>query len=156
MINKSHSQKGSSHIIIVIIFVLVLIGALGFIYWNNFARKSPAEKDSAVSDTRPDIENVLTLSGTVTKIRGSCHSESIYPEEDTRADSICDGGDSIRVGDKTIETSTGGAGPGFNVNTDFIHLGDTVSVKYVDNKGYGSLNCSKCSITVIKSVNQQN
>jgi cytoskeletal protein RodZ len=34
------SQKGSAHVVVVIILVLALLGALGFIFWQNFMQKN--------------------------------------------------------------------------------------------------------------------
>lgn len=142
MINKNLSQKVNAYVVLMIILGIVLLGALGLIYWSNINQ-----------DTRPDIENVLTLEGKVTMKIGSCSAEALDPEEDVRRYAICDGGESIRIDGKIISTSTGGPGPGFYVDTDSIHLGDIVLVRYVvgeDNKG-ASLNCRQCSIVAIKS-----
>lgn len=39
---KFRSQSGSVHIVIVIVLVVVLLGALGFIFYQNFVQKQPA------------------------------------------------------------------------------------------------------------------
>jgi cytoskeletal protein RodZ len=39
MINKNHSQKGSAHVVIIVILVIALLGALGFVFWKNFIYK---------------------------------------------------------------------------------------------------------------------
>jgi hypothetical protein len=149
---KKSSQKDSSHVLIVI-SILVLVLALGVTIWRNLNISEINPTPSR--DTRPNIENVLTLEGTVTLIQSSCGAKSIYPDEDTRTP--CDSGKAIRVDKKKIYTSTGGPGPGFSVNTDFVNLGDTVLVKYVVDKDYGeaSLDCDECSVTVTKSSNLQ-
>lgn len=36
MINKTLSQKGSAHVVIIVILVIALLGALGFVFWQNF------------------------------------------------------------------------------------------------------------------------
>lgn len=38
--NKNKSQSGSLHLIIVIVLTVALLGALGFIFWQNFISKS--------------------------------------------------------------------------------------------------------------------
>lgn len=39
---KNKYQTGSAHVIIIVILVIALIGALGFVFWNNFFKKEPA------------------------------------------------------------------------------------------------------------------
>jgi hypothetical protein len=48
---KNSSQNGSAHVVVVIILVVVLIGALGFIFWQNFL-KSPVGEWSRVEGTQ--------------------------------------------------------------------------------------------------------
>lgn len=40
MIKTSLNQKGSAHIAIIVILVVALIGALGFVFWQNFIQSS--------------------------------------------------------------------------------------------------------------------
>jgi hypothetical protein len=40
-----NSQKGSAHVIIITVLVAALIGALGFVFWQNFINKSPADSN---------------------------------------------------------------------------------------------------------------
>lgn len=39
---RSKSQTGSAHAVTVIILVVTLVGALGFVFWNNFLKEKPA------------------------------------------------------------------------------------------------------------------
>jgi hypothetical protein len=39
MINKTLSQKGSAHVVIIVILVIALLGTLGFVFWQNFIHK---------------------------------------------------------------------------------------------------------------------
>lgn len=39
-------QSGSGHIVIIIALVVVLLGALGFIFWQNFMQSKPNEKSN--------------------------------------------------------------------------------------------------------------
>jgi hypothetical protein len=41
-------QTGSSHVIIVIVLVLALVTALGWIFWQNFVHKEPAIKETEI------------------------------------------------------------------------------------------------------------
>jgi len=55
MIKNSSSQKGSAHVIIVIILVLALLGALGFIFWQNFLNKDTDDSSTpAATSTGTD------------------------------------------------------------------------------------------------------
>lgn len=49
MANKSLSQKGSAHIVIIIILVVALLGVLGFVFWQNFIDKKPVTKNDESS-----------------------------------------------------------------------------------------------------------
>ena len=55
MINKTLSQKGSSHVVIIVALVLALVGTLGFVFWQNFIHKEPVVKEAEVvkSDNQP-------------------------------------------------------------------------------------------------------
>lgn len=60
-------QKGSSHVIIIIGLVVALIGALGFVFWQNFIYKEPvatdndkvAVKEEKVAGDDTDISGLL-------------------------------------------------------------------------------------------------
>jgi|GEM_PF-4700588 len=53
MIGNLKKQSGSAHVVIVIILVVALIGALGFMFWQNFTQKGPVATNTKVvqSDT---------------------------------------------------------------------------------------------------------
>jgi hypothetical protein len=40
MIKNSHTQTGSAHVIIIATLIIALMGALGFIFWQNYTTKS--------------------------------------------------------------------------------------------------------------------
>lgn len=46
MINKNLSQKGSAHVVIIVILVVALLGALGFVFWQNYL-KGPSETSNS-------------------------------------------------------------------------------------------------------------
>lgn len=54
MISKTSSQKGSAHIVIIVILVIALLGALGFVFWQNFIDKPTVKNDesSRTEDTK--------------------------------------------------------------------------------------------------------
>lgn len=45
------SQSGSAHLIIIIILVVALLGALGFVFWQNFVDKAADSATTNTSDT---------------------------------------------------------------------------------------------------------
>lgn len=51
MINKTLSQKGSAHTVIIVILVIALLGMLGFVFWQNFVDKKPVAKNDESSMT---------------------------------------------------------------------------------------------------------
>jgi hypothetical protein len=57
MIHNSQKQTGSAHIVIVIILVLALLSALGFVLYQHFTNKDSANKDS--SETTQSAEGGL-------------------------------------------------------------------------------------------------
>ena len=66
--NKKQSQLGFAHLIIIIIILsLVLLGALGFVYWQNFIQiKDDASKVDTATQTTPtdDASKVDTATQT--------------------------------------------------------------------------------------------
>lgn len=59
MVNKT-SQKGSAHVIIVVILVVALLGALGFVFWQNFIQKDTETKPVTQSNTHKDVPKQVT------------------------------------------------------------------------------------------------
>lgn len=43
---KKHSQQGSAHAVVVIVLVLALLTALGWIFYQNFIHKEPVKKET--------------------------------------------------------------------------------------------------------------
>ncbi len=56
MINKNLSQKGSAHVVIVVILVVALLGVLGFVFWQNFINKS-SSTDIDSTQNQPKTSN---------------------------------------------------------------------------------------------------
>jgi hypothetical protein len=56
MINKTLSQKGSTHVVIIVILVVALLGVLGFVFWQNFmqANTHNGNDNDATVDTQED------------------------------------------------------------------------------------------------------
>lgn len=51
MIKNSPKQTGSAHVVVLVILILVLIGALGFVLWNNFLNKKTNTANSSSKET---------------------------------------------------------------------------------------------------------
>lgn len=133
MTSRDVSQKRNAHIIIIAIVLVVLTSVIFFVFWSR-------------SPNSPTL-HTSTVKGIVTLIQKSCSAQSIDKDEDTSALAICDGGESIRVDDKMVETSSGGPGAGFHTDIDSVKLGDTVTVHYIVNEYGGfTLDCETCSI----------
>lgn len=48
---KTRSQTGSAHVLVTVILVVALLGALGFIFWQNFATKKNVAATNATAQT---------------------------------------------------------------------------------------------------------
>lgn len=68
---KNSSQNGSAHAVIIIILVAVLVGALGFIFWQNFmntqktnraAEETSRQNDMSSTDTEKVSLKTLSIS----------------------------------------------------------------------------------------------
>ncbi|HRF28147.1 MAG TPA: hypothetical protein PL051_00700 [Candidatus Saccharibacteria bacterium] len=59
------SQKGFAHAVLIIGLVIALIGALGFVFWQNFVHKAPAATNTQImtkKSKKPDTTIKLTES----------------------------------------------------------------------------------------------
>src|SRR5687767_13384271 len=65
---KKISQTGSAHAAIIVVLVIALIGALGFVFWNSFLKKETtvpqAENKPQTKDVCSSGENVNAENGT--------------------------------------------------------------------------------------------
>jgi len=50
-VNKKQSQSGSAHLIIIMVLCVALIGALGFVYWQNFMQPKASDKNVVATKT---------------------------------------------------------------------------------------------------------
>lgn len=67
---KKQYQSGSAHIVVVILIILALIGALGFVYWRNFMQTKSETDDktntgkttvTVAGNTEPATADVVDL-----------------------------------------------------------------------------------------------
>jgi hypothetical protein len=142
MINRTLSQNGSAHIAIIVGMLIVLIGTLGFVFWNSFIRPKPE-----LSNTEP----TFLIKGKITEKRTSCGKEILgNDDKPKRVAGICDAGNNIVV--NKINISTGGGAltsnpPNYITNIGSLHAGDIVEVRYIQVKnGYSSTNCESCYV----------
>lgn len=56
-------QKGSAHVVVVGVLVLALLGALGFIFWQNFVSKDEVTKKAETIVKSEDAKNTARSSG---------------------------------------------------------------------------------------------
>ena len=70
MINIPHSQKGSARIVIIVLAV-ILLGALGFVFWQNFMNKKPAAREPEVTKTENQPKDEYANWKTYTNTRDS-------------------------------------------------------------------------------------
>lgn len=69
MSNKSCIQKGSTQVIIVTVLVIVLLGALGFVYWQNLINKNNdvSQQQSTQSIPKKQGTEVVSVDATYNK-----------------------------------------------------------------------------------------
>lgn len=57
MINmNSRSQNGSAHVVIIVVLVLALMGALGWVFWQNFSKDKDRVGSTSQSEKKPSSE----------------------------------------------------------------------------------------------------
>jgi|GEM_PF-5651761 len=58
-----HTQTGSAHVVIIIVLVIAVLGALGFIFWQNFLNK-PAASTTTTTTTKTTASDTTTYKNT--------------------------------------------------------------------------------------------
>lgn len=61
LVNKRKSQSGFAHLAIIIVLVVALLGALGYIYWQNFMQPKTDDNKSSNATSATITENGVTL-----------------------------------------------------------------------------------------------
>jgi hypothetical protein len=76
-------QQGSAHIIIVVILVLALLGALGFIFWQNFLNAKPevTKVQTTVESTTTTLKTGYAIDnwGVTIPVAGTGYEENTSP-----------------------------------------------------------------------------
>lgn len=86
---KNDNQQGSIHLVVIIVLVLCLVGALGWIFWQNFMQTKP---QSAATTTQ-------TVSKTTTP------SPSAAPADTTKYFTVTDWGVRFKLSDSLKDTT---------------------------------------------------
>ncbi len=61
MTKFSHSQKGSVFIVIIVILAAILIGTLGFIFWNSFLSPKQVVTEKNTTSTQTEVTTPATV-----------------------------------------------------------------------------------------------
>jgi hypothetical protein len=61
MIKNSSTQTGSAHVVIIIILVIALVGALGFVFWKNFSPSQEQPEEQTSSSDQPIRQSGLVV-----------------------------------------------------------------------------------------------
>lgn len=76
-----YKERGSAHIIIPAVLVLVIVGLLGFIFWQNFINKDPAAKNDSTLTTEKDSNKNESSPEPKSIKEGSIGGSLTYPSE---------------------------------------------------------------------------
>ena len=80
-----NKQKGSAHVAIVIVLIVALLGALGFIFWQNFIRNEPATKKTEAVNIKSSDSDKVADSNSSTLYENDIYSFE-YLSDDWRVD----------------------------------------------------------------------
>jgi hypothetical protein len=155
------NQEGSVHLIFIVTVVVILLGAICFLFWNNFFRShddNVVSKPQITSTSSKPInlpanivandDNTLTIKGQLTKKQTSCGGVEVLKTDGTvsRSGDLCDGSTTLLIGEVAI---TSGSEVSNHTVTDVggVHPGEDVEVRYVGNESKGSTNnCASCYV----------
>jgi hypothetical protein len=62
MFKDSSSQTGSAHVIIIVVLVVALIGALGFVFWQNFIQNDVNTSDNETQSKKTNNDQAFDTS----------------------------------------------------------------------------------------------
>lgn len=82
-------EEGSTHVIVVSSLVAIILGLLGFVFWQNFLNKSQEPKSSESESSKTSTaQSDTTTSATNTQVvaDGSINGSLLYPSEAIPAD----------------------------------------------------------------------
>ena len=64
--NKKQSQSGSAHLVIIIVLVVALLGALGYVYWLNFMQPKTSDTESSTTTSTTTVSDITYKKYTTT------------------------------------------------------------------------------------------
>ena len=96
---KLKNQTGSAHVVIIIILIAAVLGLLGFVFWQNFAKPkdnaaSSAATSTTAKTTAPTTDPYATWL-TYTSNRGGFNIK--YPSDWKISDASANGGDLVKL-----------------------------------------------------------
>lgn len=71
-------RTGSAHVVVIIILVVALVAALGFIFWQNFVQKDSAKTTDTTADSSKQTD---TTDDSDTVATGTMTGKAVYPSE---------------------------------------------------------------------------
>jgi hypothetical protein len=82
MVKQSSSQNGSAFVIIVSVLAVVVIGALGFVFWQNFAQSDEAKNNSIANQNKVErkLEQSCANKNHIVEVDGVFCSEDVGVE----------------------------------------------------------------------------
>jgi len=98
-----NKQQGSAHVIVVVILVVALLGALGFIFWQNFLKKDEVAKQSETTKTT-DVPKTEAEKEPATKTYEATAYSFEYPADGWVADLSTSDGSYGSVDAPTVKT----------------------------------------------------
>jgi hypothetical protein len=61
---KSRNQTGSAHVVVIVILAVVVLGLVGYVFWNNFLKAKPSTSKTASATT--STSKTASTAGTTT------------------------------------------------------------------------------------------
>jgi type II secretory pathway pseudopilin PulG len=97
MIKSPSKQTGSAHFIIITVIILVILGALGFIFWNNFINKHQVATKAGSSSQ--DIKDSSEKARGTSDVQPYTLSAAVEGINSTLSKNVCSGEASVKQGD---------------------------------------------------------
>lgn len=64
---STNNQRGSTHVVVIAVLIVIILGLVGYLFWNNFVAKKDSTNQSASTSTASKSSAVATSSPTATK-----------------------------------------------------------------------------------------
>lgn len=149
------SQKGSAHVIIIVILVVALLCTLGFVFWQNFIKKDePAKQADTTKTETKEEEKAEVAKNTKTYDRDGYSFE--YPNQGWKLEEKNDYYEATGVTMHYLELQSDGYAPAVGMGIDSgakvnIYTNELTIYKTVEEQKRNILN-SDSSITNMKDI----